>query len=200
MKRMVAIILSLVLLLTAMACGGSNAGADNVGGVDAPGKETAGDADQGGSAVEVSEEILEALGMSAEEWAAMDPAKQEALMAEMGLVLEQDKKEEQEEEQTKPASQKYTPDDVMAGGSYRVVMGDYLNSITLYYENGKLVKIVEEFQKNSEELAEIYTYEGEDVAKYTFNFIDWANAPLQDILDGMKDYGAFGHYEIGKIE
>ena len=198
MKRMVAIILSLALLLTAMACGGSNAGADNVGGVDVPGKETAGEADQGGSSVEVSGEILEALGMSAEEWAAMDPAKQEALMAEMGMVLEQNKKEE--EQQTKPASQTYTPDDVMAGGSYKVVLGDYMNSITLYYENGKLVRLEESFQKSSEEETESYVVEGDAIAEYSFNFIDWANAPLQDILDGMKDYGGFWQYSITAVE
>ena len=31
---------------------------------------------------------------------------------------------------------------------------------------------------------------------YGFNFIDWDNATLQDILDGMKDYGNYGEYRI----
>ena len=138
--------------------------------------------------------------MSAEQWAAMDPAQQEGILAEMGVVMEQGKNEEQKEEQTKPASKTYTPDDVMAGGSYKVVLGDYMNSITLYYENGKLVKIVEEFQKNDEEAAESATYEGDSLADYGFNFIDWDGVSLQAILDGMKDYGGFGQYRISKSE
>ncbi len=201
MKRWMAMMLCVVLLLSAMGCGGTTAGTDNVGqaGNEAR-QENAGNADKGGS-VEVSAEILEALGLSEEQWAAMDPAQQEALAAEMGMVLEQNKKEEQKEEQeTKPASKTYTPDDVMAGGSYKVVLGDYMNSITLYYENGKLVKLVEEFQKNSEEEAYSATYEGDSLAEYGFNFIDWDGASLQEILDGMKDYGGYGEYRISKSE
>ena len=199
MKKIMAIVLSMIMLLTAVACGSATAGNDNVGGVDAPGKENAGAEDQGSNSVKVSSEMLEALGISEEQWATMDPAKQEALMVEMGMVLEQSKKEEQKEE-TKPASKKYTPDDVMAGGSYKVVLGDYMNSITLYYENGKLVKLEEAFQKNDEEAAEYATFEGDSLAEYGFNFIDWDGASLQEILDGMKDYGGFGQYPISKAE
>ena len=88
----------------------------------------------------------------------------------------------------------------MAGGSYKVVLGDYMNSITLYYENGKLVKLEEAFQKNDEEAAEYATFEGDSLAEYGFNFIDWDGASLQEILDGMKDYGGFGQYRISKTE
>ena len=200
MKKIIAIVLSMIMLLTAVACGGTTAGNDSVGGVDAPGKENAGAADQGGSSVKVSGEMLEALGISEEQWAAMDPAQQEALMTEMGMVLEQNKKDEQTQAQTQAANKKYTPSDVMAGGSYKVVLGDYMNSITLYYENGKLVKLEEAFQKNDEEAAEYATYEGDSLAEYGFNFIDWDGASLQEILDGMKDYGGYGEYRISKTE
>ena len=156
---------------------------ENVGAVE----DSAGD-----GTVEASAEVLEALGMSAEEFAAMDPEKQKAIMDEMGAVLENQQQQTQQQEQAKS----YTPDDVMAGGRYKVVMGDYMNSITLYYEDGKLVKLESSFQKSSEEEEEVYVAEGDALKEYNFNFIDWANAPLQEILDGMKDYGAFGEYRI----
>ena len=95
---------------------------------------------------------------------------------------------------------KYTPADVMAGGNYKVVLGDYMNSITLYYENGKLVKLEEKFQKFEEEGTSVLVVEGEALAEYGFNFIDWDNASLQDILDGMKDYGGFGKYSISAVD
>ena len=132
-------------------------------------------------------------GVSAEEAAAAAIAAQ---AEELGTEAAQPETTAPETQAPKAA----TPDDVMAGGSYVVVLGDYMNSITLYYEDGVLVKIVEEFQKNSAEEAETYTYEGESLAGYRFNFIDWANAPLQDILDGMKDYGSFGSYKIRAAE
>ena len=209
MKRFLACLLCVVMAVSSIACSSSTGSTGNVSGFG-----DRADGDQGGQvnnnpnkgnkgnesgSVAVSAEILEVLGLSEEEWAAMDPAKQEALLAEMGVVLENNAKNEQvEEQQTKPASQKYTPDDVMSGGSYKVVLGDYMNSITLYYENGKLVRLEEAFQKNDEEAAEYATYEGDSLAEYGFNFIDWANASLQDILDGMKDYGEFGQYSIRK--
>ena len=137
-------------------------------------------------------------GVSAEEAAAAAIAAQ---AEELGTEASQP--ETTLPETTAPETQApkaATPEDVMAGGSYVVVLGDYMNSITLYYEDGVLVKIEEEFQKNSAEEAESYTYEGESLANYQFNFIDWANAPLQDILDGMKDYGSFGSYKIRAAE
>lgn len=94
----------------------------------------------------------------------------------------------------------YTPQDVMAGGSYVVVLGDYMNSITLYYENGVLVKLVEDFQKSYEEETSAVTYEGEALEEYGFNFIDWSDASLQDILDGMADYGGYDQYTIRKAD
>ncbi len=201
MKKMMAMILCVILLMSVMGCGGTTAGTDNVGQVGGTSsQEIAGEETHGGSSVEVSAEILEALGMSQEQWVAMDPAQQEAMMAEMGMVLEQGKKEEQAAQQTQAEAKSYTPDDVMAGGSYKVVLGDYMNSITLYYENGKLVKLVEEFQKSSEEEAYGGTYEGDSLAEYGFNFIDWDGVSLQDILDGMKDYGGYDQYRISKSE
>jgi len=205
MRKIVAILLCALMLLM-VGCGGSTGNADNVGqietgaGQDNDEKNDENQANNGDSSVEVSEEILAALGLSAEQWAAMDPAQQEGILAEMGVVMEQGKNEEQKEEQTKPASKTYTPDDVMAGGSYKVVLGDYMNSITLYYENGKLVKLVEDFQKSSEEEAYSATYEGDSLAEYGFNFIDWDGASLQEILDGMKDYGGYDEYRISKSE
>lgn len=206
MKKMMTMLLSVVLMLSVVACGGTTAGTNNVGqagneaGQENVSQDNSGNTNQSGT-VEISAEMLEALGLSEEQWAAMDPAKQEAIAAEMSAVLEQNSNQDQKEEQeTKTASQKYTPDDVMAGGNYTVVLGDYMNSITLYYENGKLVKIVEKFQKNDEEEEESVTYEGDSLAEYGFNFIDWDNASLQEILDGMKDYGGFGEYRIKKSE
>ena len=81
-----------------------------------------------------------------------------------------------------------------------VVLGDYMNSITLYYEDGVLVKLVEDFQKSFEEEAEITTYEGEALEEYGFNFIDWSGASLQEILDGMRDYGGYDNCTIKKVD
>ena len=178
MKKLFSVIMAFVMVAAMAGCGQSTAAADkNVGAVG-----------------EVSAEVLEMLGMSEEEFAAMDPEKQQAILEEMGAVTGEQSQQTQQQPQTPAKS--HTPDDVMAGGKYKVVMGDYMNSITLYYEDGKLVRIEEEFQKNSEEEAESYTYEGDALAEYTFNFIDWDGVSLQEILDGMKDYGGFGQYEI----
>lgn len=202
MKKIIAMVLCALLLLSLTACAGGSAGVENVGGVDnaadndvaeTPGKEAP---EAGNDMAEVSEEILGMLGMSAEEFAAMDPEKQQAILNEMGVMLEQQEKEEQTQQEAKT----YTPEDVMAGGKYKVVLGDHMNSITLYYENGVLVKLVEEFQKSSEEEGEVATIEGAALAEYSFNFVDWDGASLQEILDGMKDYGAFGRYQISKID
>ena len=185
MKKIILVLVSAMVFSLLAGCGqsapqgGSAPETGNVGAVE--------------NTAEVSAEVLEMLGMSEEEFAAMDPEKQQAILDEMGAVMEE---QSQQTQQPQTPSKSHTPDDVMAGGSYKVVMGDYMNSITLYYENGKLVKVVEEFQKNSEEEAESYTYEGDALAEYTFNFIDWDGASLQEILDGMKDYGGFGQYEI----
>ena len=130
----------------------------------------------------------------AEEFAALPPELQQALADEMHAVLEQTPVQEAEvpQEDTTAVSQ----EDLVASGNYVVVLGDYMNSITLYYENGVLVKIVESFQKNSMEEAEYAEYTGDALAEYSFNFIDWDNASLQDILNGMADYGNLGQYQI----
>lgn len=190
MKKIAAVVLCAMLMGSLAGCAGGSVGTENVG--DAVGAVT----EAGGNAAEVSAEVLEMLGMSAEEFAAMDPAQQQAILDEMGMVLEQEEKEEQ----TQQAAKEYTPADVMAGGKYKVVLGDDMNSITLYYEDGVLVKLVEEFQKSSEEDAYAAVVEGDDLANYTFNFVDWDGASLQEVLDGMKDYGGFGRYKISKIE
>ena len=182
MKKIIVLIMTAVMLFAFAGCGAQPTVDENVGSA------------AGGS--EVSEEILEALGMSEEEFAAMDPEQQQALLDEMGAVLEQQAQQQQQQETAKT----YTPDDVMAGGKYKVVLGDYMNSITLYYENGKLVKLESSFQKSMDEETEVYVAEGDALKEYNFNFIDWANAPLQEILDGMKDYGAFGEYRIYAAE
>ncbi len=106
----------------------------------------------------------------------------------------------EEQDNTGGEKTNYTPSDVMTGGSYVVVLGDYMNSITLYYENGVLVKLVEDFQKSDEEETSAVTYEGEALEEYGFNFIDWSDAPLQDILDGMADYGGYDQYTIRKAD
>lgn len=191
MKKFVAMMLCLVMLVSVAGCGSANT--DNVGGIDdAAGKETT------SGKVEVSAEMLEALGLSEEQFAAMDPEQQQAILGELNAVLGQEKEEPTTAASLNSAT--YTPDDVMAGGSYTVVLGDYMNSITLYYENGKLVKLVEEFQKSSEEEAYSATYEGADLADYGFNFIDWDGVSLQEVLDGMKDYGGYDQYRIRKTE
>ncbi len=185
MKKLILMIAVSALFVTMAGCADTdvktetNAGTETVGGVE-------------DTSAEAPQELLEMIGMSQEEFAAMDPEKQQALLDELGMVMESQQKQEENKQEVKT----YTPDDVMAGGSYKVVLGDYMNSITLYYEDGVLVKLEESFQKSSEEDAESYTVEGAALADYTFNFIDWANAPLQEILDGMKDYGGFGQYQI----
>ena len=181
MKKLVVLIVVFLFVFSLAACAADAPALDNVAGVDSA----------------VAEDVLEALGMSAEEFAALDPELQQAIQDELAAVAEHQAAKETQAS-AKPAGA--TPDDVMAGGNYVVVMGDYMNSITLYYENGVLVKVVEEFQKNSSEEAECSTYEGEDLANYQFNFIDWDGVPLQDILDGMKDYGGFGQYQIRSAE
>ncbi len=178
MKKIIALVLSFVMMLSFTACGSQSADTENVSGMG------------------VSAEVLEALGMSEEEFAAMDKEQQQAIMDEMGRVLEQ--KEQQEND--KPENKTYTPADVEGAGEYKVVLGDYMNSITLYYKDGVLVKIEEEFQKNSEEMREYSIYEGDSLADYQFNFIDWDGVSLQEIIDGMKDYGGFGNYKIYKAE
>ena len=181
MKKLVTLILVFLFVCAMAACAADAPALDNVAGVDAA----------------VADDVLEELGMSAEELAAIDPELQQAIQDELAAVAAHQASAETQAPQKQAA---YTPDDVMSGGNYVVVLGDYMNSITLYYENGVLVKVVEEFQKNSEEEAECYIYEGEDLANYQFNFIDWDSVPLQDILDGMKDYGGFGQYQIRSAE
>ena len=183
MKKLTSFIIMAAMLVTMAGCGAKTTVDKNVGGVENS---------QQTITEEEKQAVMEALGFSEEEFEAMDPEQQKMLLEEMGVVQEQQQQQQQQQEEVKT----YTPDDVMAGGSYTVVLGDYMNSITLYYKDGKLVKLVESFQKNDEEETEDYVAEGADLQEYGFNFIDWDNATLQEILDGMKDYGAFGEYRI----
>lgn len=207
MKKIVGIMLCVAIVLSTAACASATGGTGNVGGFgnvadgDQGGKvsnnKNKGNKETQGSNADVSSEILELLGLTPEEWAAMDPDKQEMIMHEMGVKIEHQEKEDKEKETAKT----YTPDDVMAGGSYKVVIGDYMNSITLYYENGKLVKLVEKFQKSYDEPVDEYVVEGAALQDYGFNFIDWDNASLQQILDGMKDYGgSYADYHISPVK
>ena len=173
MKKWIAAVLALVILLCLVGCSKSEEAPEAVGEI-------------GANQNTIDEGTDEAAALSEEEAA--------ALGLEQGLLDEPENTAQEEggSQKTEPI----TPDQVAKGGNYKVVLGDYMNSITLYYENGKLVKIVEEFQKNSDEEAETAVYEGDALADYGFNFIDWDNATLQDILDGMKDYGNYGEYRI----
>ena len=182
MKKIVALLLSVTLLIALAGCG-----TDETGTTQPPAE---------GSDLQASAEVLEILGMTAEEFAALEPDVRQALLDEVGAVLENDRNDQDTEKE--PVT--YTPDDVMAGGSYVVVLGDYMNSITLYYENGVLVKLVEDFQKSFDEETSSVTYEGEALEEYGFNFIDWSGATLQEILDGMADYGGYDEYQIRKAD
>ena len=186
MKKIVLILLIVVLTFSFASCGN-----------DTPkDKEVAGINDGNSNGVEISQEILAKLNMTEEEFSALSPEKQQAILDELGVVIQQQKNTPE----PKPTPVKYTPQDVENGGKFVVVLGDWSNTITLYYEDGVLVKVVEEFRKSSEEEPMVAVYEGDGVNDYTFNHIDWANSSLQEILDKMKDYGNFGLYEITRIE
>ncbi len=186
MKKLITILLCAVLVLSAVGCAEQAAGTGEVG------------AANGG--VQVSDEVLEAYGVSPEDFAALSQEEQQALLDEIGADFDMPQQEAPRTTEAQKSEAAPTPEDVMAGGSYMVVLGDYMNSITLYYENGVLVKLVESFQKNSEEEEETVVYEGDDLEAYSFNFIDWSGAPLQDILDGMRDYGGYGQYTIESLD
>ena len=203
MKKLIAFLIMAAMLAVMAGCGAKPAADENVGGVDTQQsaeetqqeeETTQQETEETQQAVtdEEKQAIMDVLGFSEEEFAAMDPEQQKVLALEIGAVLEQQAQQQQQQAEAKT----YTPDDVMAGGSYRVVLGDYMNSITLYYKDGKLVKLVESFQKSDEEETMDYVAEGAALQEYGFNFIDWDMATLQEIIDGMKDYGAFGEYRI----
>ena len=202
MKKLIATIICVVMLAAMVGCDSTNGeisgDPDKVGSVtenNQPGQDTQKETTDDDAAPQISAEALEMLGMTAEQFAALDPDDQKALLDEIGAVVDNNDKKPSTE--TKPVT--YTPDDVMSGGSYVVVLGDYMNSITLYYENGVLVKLVEDFQKSFEEEVFSVTYEGQALEEYGFNFIDWSGATLQEILDGMRDYGGFDNYTIRKV-
>ena len=204
MKKIISLVLALVLLMATVACSAEKPATDTVGGTEtnqtennteneATGEsETAGESDASAELSDEDIKLLESVGMSVESVYAMDPEQRQAILDELRAVMDDKAQQAVEKEEHKS----YTVDDVMAGGSYRVVLGDYMNSITLYYENGKLVKLVENFQKSFEEETASMEYTGDALAEYGFNFVDWDNASLQEILDGMKDYGGYSNYEI----
>lgn len=209
MKKIISLVLALVLLMGTVACSSEKPATAPVGGTETnqtennteneatgesetAGGEATGESDPSAELSEEDLELLASVGMSAESVYGMDPEQRKAILDELRAVMDDKAQQAVEKEEHKS----YTVDDVMAGGSYRVVMGDYMNSITLYYENGKLVKLVEDFQKSDEEEAMAVEYTGDALAEYGFNFIDWDNASLQEILDGMKDYGGYSNYKI----
>ncbi len=148
MKRIMAILLTIIMLATVFtACG-------NVGGIsDYPSE-------------------LEEAGISQEEYAAMSDEQKQALLDELGVVAPIGKEEKPQET---PKAEKHTLDDVSKGGNYVVTVSDSMrwNYFELHYENGKLVKIVVSFQKNDEEEPEIEIIEGDAVADYGLYFIDY---------------------------
>ena len=84
--------------------------------------------------------MLEGFGISMEEFSSMSAEEQQAILDELGIVMEDQK----QTESTSGSKKEYTTADVAAGGKYKVRIGDgRLNNYWLYYENGKLVKIVD---------------------------------------------------------
>ena len=128
--------------------------------------------------------MLQEMGISEEEFAAMSSDKQQALLDELGYVDKQQQSNKQE------TSKKATLDDVKNGGNYVVTVGDsmYWNYVELHYQDGKLVKIYMSFRKNDEEPAEEYTFVGDDAINCTFFNIDYSQDP-QDVVNDLMDYG-----------
>jgi len=167
MKKLIALLLTACMLMAFCACG-------NVSGIS---KEDAA--------------LLEEAGFSEEEIEAMSEEQRAALLSELGIV------KDYEEQKNPPKT--YTADDVANGGKYKVVVADdamQWNSFTLYYEDGKLVKIEIHFQKNDEEPAETEVIEGDAIADYSLFFIDYDGLTPGELIDTLNDKG----YTYTRIE
>lgn len=111
-------------------------------------------------------QLMEQMGISEEELAAMSDEQRQAVLDELGIVAEAQKQKEQQE---KAPSKSYTTADVAAGGSYIVTIGDgRLNNYYLYYEDGKLVKVEISFRKSDIEEEEYYLFEGDNLEEFWY--------------------------------
>ncbi|MBE6037849.1 MAG: hypothetical protein E7218_01430 [Anaerofustis stercorihominis] len=173
MKKLIALLLTACMLMAFCACG-------NVSGIS---KEDAA--------------LLEEAGFSEEEIEAMSEEQRAALLSELGIVKDYEEQKKEEEQKNPPKT--YTADDVANGGKYKVVVADdamQWNSFTLYYEDGKLVKIEIHFQKNDEEPAETEVIEGDAIADYSLFFIDYDGLTPGELIDTLNDKG----YTYTRIE
>lgn len=189
MKKLFAVLMT-VLLLMAMAAGcASNAGENgetggNVAGIGTTGAAGNGETSQSGT--DLTEELaaaLEKLGISLEEFYGMSDEQQQTLMAELEVMMGAGGGEDQ----TDPAHRTYTTADVAAGGKFMVRIGDgRLNNYYLYYEDGKLVKVEVSFRKSSEEEPETHLWEGDTLPEFWYY-----GMTLDELIDFFdeKDYG-----------
>lgn len=140
-----------------------------------------------GAFANLSESQLAALqeaGITEESFAAMSKEMQESLMDELGMITGDNG------QVNKPKPEKETIDNVSQGGNYVVTVGDSMlwNYVELHYQDGKLVKIYMCFQKNDEEPAEEYTFEGDEAINCTFFNIDYSQDP-KDVVHDLLNYG-----------
>ena len=165
MKKFIALLLLTISLFTTMAGCGSDTG----------------------SISEKDMAMLEEAGLSAEQIAAMSDEQREAVLAELGIV-----KDYEEEEEKKNPPKTYTAADVANGGKYIVTVADggmMWNVFTLYYEDGKLVKIETSFRKNDEEEPEEEVIEGDAIAEYSLFFIDYDGLTPAELITTLNDKG-----------
>lgn len=171
MKKIIAMLLVCVMLMGLLAgCGGSGTSVDPVGGLS-----------------EEQAAMLEEMGIPQEEFEQMSAEEQQAMLDELGILAEYQEQEQQAQETPKETTKKYTTSDISSGGKYKVRIGDgYLNNYWLYYEDGKLVKVECSFQKSSEEEAETYLFEGDNLSE--FWYYDKSADELINYFD-QNDYG-----------
>lgn len=126
--------------------------------------------------------LLQEYGIPMDQFNQMSEEEQRAILDELGIVASD---KEQENNQTQQPSKTYTPEDVAAGGKYKVRIGDgRLNNYYLYYEDGKLVKVEISFQKNDDEEAETYLFEGDTLEDFWYY-----GKTLQELIDYFNDQG-----------
>jgi major membrane immunogen (membrane-anchored lipoprotein) len=173
MKKLIALLLTICMLMALCACG-------NVSGIS--------DDDMN---------ILEEAGFSQEQIEAMSEEQRQALLDELGIVMDYEAQKKEEEKKDPP--KKYTADDVANGGKYKVTVADggmMWNVFTLYYEDGKLVKIEVSFRKNDGEEPEEEVIEGDAIAEYSLFFIDYDGLTPGELINTLNDEG----YTYTRIE